>query len=76
MLAFMFILFAQSSSFTQTETKKSSTDVKKSSKSGICYDTNSKSYKKLKDFTPYKILDECVAAGGKLPKAPAKKKAA
>lgn len=54
------------------------TEVKKSAKSGICYSADSKSYKKLKDFTPYKTMDECIAAGGKVQKAKtaAKKKAA
>ncbi len=64
------ILFSQNLAFAQNA------EIKKSAKSGICYSADSKSYKKLKDFTPYKTLDECVAAGGKLPKAPAKKKAA
>ena len=64
------VLFSQNLAFAQNA------EIKKSAKSGICYSADSKSYKKLKDFTPYKTLDECVAAGGKLPKAPAKKKAA
>ena len=64
------ILFSQNLAFAQNA------EIKKSAKSGICYSADSKSYKKLKDFTPYKTLDECVAAGGKIPKAPAKKKAA
>lgn len=64
------ILFSQNLAFAQNA------EIKKSAKSGICYSADSKSYKKLKDFTPYKTLNECVAAGGKLPKAPAKKKAA
>ena len=66
----MVILFSQNLAFAQNA------EIKKSAKSGICYSADSKSYKKLKDFTPYKTLNECVAAGGKLPKAPAKKKAA
>ena len=64
------ILFSQNLAIAQNA------EIKKSAKSGICYSADSKSYKKLKDFTPYKTLNECVAAGGKLPKAPAKKKAA
>ena len=64
------VLFSQNLAFAQNA------EIKKSAKSGICYSADSKSYKKLKDFTPYKTLNECVAAGGKLPKAPAKKKAA
>jgi hypothetical protein len=64
------ILFSQNLAFAQNA------EIKKSAKSGICYSADSKSYKKLKDFTPYKTMDECIAAGGKLPKAPAKKKTA
>jgi hypothetical protein len=62
--------------FIQNIASAQNAEIKKSAKSGICYSADSKSYKKLKDFTPYKTLNECVAAGGKLPKAPAKKKAA
>ena len=64
------ILFSQNLAFAQNA------EIKKSAKSGICYSADSKSYKKLKDFTPYKTMDECIAAGGKLPKASAKKKTA
>jgi hypothetical protein len=66
------ILFGQNLAFAQNA------EIKKSAKSGICYSVDSKSYKKLKDFTPYKTMDECIAAGGKLQKAKAasKKKAA
>jgi hypothetical protein len=66
------IIFSQNLAFAQNA------EIKKSAKSGICYSADSKSYKKLNDFTPYKTLDECVAAGGKLQKAKAapKKKTA
>ena len=66
------ILFSQNLAFAQNA------EIKKSAKSGICYSADSKSYKKLKDFTPYKTMDECIAAGGKVQKAKtaAKKKAA
>ena len=68
MLAIM--LFSQNLAFAQNA------EIKKSAKSGICYSSASKSYKKLKDFTPYKTMDECIAAGGKIQKAAAKKKTA
>lgn len=45
------------------------TEVKKSAKSGICYGADSKFYKKLKDFTPYKTMDECIVADEKTQKA-------
>jgi len=62
------VLFSQNLAFAQNA------EIKKSAKSGICYSADSKSYKKLKDFTPYKTMDECIAAGGKLPKAKAAQK--
>ena len=61
------ILFGQNLALAQNS------EIKKSSKSGICYSTASKYYKKLKDFTPYKTMDECTAAGRKIQKAAAKK---
>ena len=66
------VLFSQNLAFAQNA------EIKKSAKSGICYSADSKSYKKLKDFTSYKTMDECIAAGGKLQKAKAtpKKKTA
>ena len=66
------ILFSQNLAIAQN------TEIKKSAKYGICYSADSKSYKKLKNFTPYKTIDECIAAGGKLQKAKAaaKKKTA
>jgi hypothetical protein len=62
------ILFGQNLAFAQNA------EIKKSAKSGICYSSVSKYYKKLKDFTPYKTMDECIAAGGKIQKVAAKKK--
>ena len=40
----------------------------KLSKSGICHAPNSTYYEQTKNFTPYKTLDECLKAGGRLPK--------
>lgn len=68
MLTVMF--FSQNLVFAQNA------EIKKSTKSGICYSSASKSYKKLKDFTPYKTMDECIAGGGKKQKVAAKKKTA
>ena len=74
-ITFALILFSQNLAFSQTDAQKASTDIRKSAKSGICYKVDSKSYSKLKNFTTYKTVDECVADGGKLPKAAASKKA-
>jgi hypothetical protein len=40
----------------------------KLSKSGICHSPSSTYYEQTKNFTPYKTLDECLKAGGRLPK--------
>jgi len=40
----------------------------KMSKSGICHTPNSTYYSQTKNFTPYKSLDECLKAGGRMPK--------
>ena len=60
-------IFGQNLAFAQN------VEIKKSAKSGICYNSASKSYKKLKDFNPYKTMEECIAAGGKIQTAAAKK---
>ena len=38
------------------------------SNSGICHDTGSKYYERTKNFTPYNTLNDCLNAGGRLPK--------
>jgi hypothetical protein len=40
----------------------------KLSKSGICHAPGSTYYEQTKNFTPYKTMDECLKAGGRLPK--------
>ena len=40
----------------------------KMSKSGICHAPNSTYYEQTKHYTPYKNMDECLKAGGRLPK--------
>ena len=51
-------------------------DVVKMSSSKICHTSDSASYKRTKNFTAYASLNECLAAGGKLPKNQAKPKQA
>ncbi len=43
-------------------------DPVKMSNSGICHAPNTNYYAQTKNFTPYKTLDECLKAGGRLPK--------
>ena len=40
----------------------------KMSKSGICHAPGSTYYSQTKNFTPYKTLDDCIKAGGRMPK--------
>ncbi len=40
----------------------------KMSNSGICHAPNSTYYEQTRKFTPYKSLDECLKAGGRMPK--------
>ncbi len=40
----------------------------KMSKSGICHAPGSTYYKQTNNYTAYKTLDECLKAGGRLPK--------
>ena len=40
----------------------------KMSNSGICHGPDTTYYEQTKNFTPYKSLDECLKAGGRMPK--------
>lgn len=40
----------------------------KLSNSGICHAPNTTYYEQTKKFTTYKTLDECLKAGGRMPK--------
>jgi len=41
----------------------------KKSKTSICHDKTSASYKQTTNFTAYKTMDECTKSGGRPPKA-------
>ena len=43
-------------------------DEIKKSHSGICHDSDSSYYTRVKNFTPYDSLEECLESGGRLPK--------
>ena len=43
-------------------------DPVKMSNSGICHAPNTTYYEQTKNFTPYKTLDDCLKAGGRMPK--------
>jgi hypothetical protein len=40
----------------------------KMSNSGICHAPNTTYYEQTKNFIPYKTLDDCLKAGGRMPK--------
>jgi hypothetical protein len=40
----------------------------KMSKSGICHAPNTTYYKQTKNYTPYPTLQDCLNAGGRMPK--------
>jgi hypothetical protein len=40
----------------------------KKSKTSICHDKSSPSYKQTKNFTEFKTMDECIKSGGRAPK--------
>lgn len=42
--------------------------VVKMSNSGICHAPGTTFYDRTKNYTPYATLEECLAAGGRLPK--------
>jgi hypothetical protein len=58
------LLFLFLSLTVNSETK----EPVKLSKSGICHAPGSTYYEQTKNFTPFKTLDECLKAGGRLPK--------
>ncbi len=45
--------------------------VRKATSSGICHDASSSSYNRMKDYTTFGSLTECVASGGRLLKSAA-----
>ncbi len=40
----------------------------KLSNSGICHDASSRHYERVKNFTPYESMQQCLDAGGRAPK--------
>jgi len=40
----------------------------KKSKTSICHDKSSPSYKQTKNFTEFKTMDDCIKSGGRAPK--------
>ena len=61
LLALLFLILSLT---VNSETK----EPVKLSKSGICHAPATTYYEQTKNFTAYKTLDECLKAGGRLPK--------
>ncbi len=59
--SFLAILLVSNLAFAQEKPVKMSN-------SGICHAPNTTYYEQTKKFTPYKSLDECLKAGGRMPK--------
>ncbi|WP_074217346.1 DNA/RNA non-specific endonuclease [Halodesulfovibrio marinisediminis] len=53
---------------TKRTGSSSSHDIVKLSRSHICHDSSSRYYSRTKHYTPYNTLQECLDAGGRLPK--------
>lgn len=58
---FLLAIFWNQSSATQPEVKLST--------SGICHDSSSRSFNRTKNFTPFQSLEDCLGAGGRLPRS-------
>jgi hypothetical protein len=59
--SFLAILLVSNLAFAQEKPVKMSN-------SGICHAPNTTYYEQTKKFTPYKTLDECLKAGGRMSK--------
>ncbi len=59
--SFLAILLVSNLAFAQEKPVKMSN-------SGICHAPNTTYYEQTKNFTPFKTLDECLKAGGRMPK--------
>ena len=59
--SFLAILLVSNLAFAQEKPVKMSN-------SGICHAPNTTYYEQTKKFTPYKSLDECLKAGGRMSK--------
>jgi len=59
--SFLAVLLISTGAFAQDKSVKMSN-------SGICHAPNTTYYEQTKNFTPYKSLDDCLKAGGRMPK--------
>ena len=63
-MKYLLVLLVYALSFSAT----AQSEPVKMSKSGICHAPNTTYYSQTKNFIPYKTLDECLRAGGRMPK--------
>ena len=60
-ISFFALILVSTGAFTQEKPVKMSN-------SGICHAPNTTYYEQTKNFTSYKNLDDCLKAGGRMPK--------
>ena len=51
-----------------TSWSQDETEVVKKSQSGVCHDTSSRHYARVKNFKPYDSIQACLDDGGRIPK--------
>lgn len=51
-----------------TSWSQDETTIVKMSKSGVCHDTSSRHYARVKNFKPYDSIQACLDDGGRTPK--------
>ena len=51
-----------------TSWSQDETEVVKKSQSGVCHDTSSRHYARVKNFKPYDSIQACLDDGGRVPK--------
>ncbi len=51
-----------------TSWSQDETEVVKKSQSGVCHDTSSRHYARVKNFKPYDSIQACLEDGGRIPK--------
>lgn len=62
-----FIAFALTAT-PLTSWSQDETEVVKMSQSGVCHDTSSRHYARVKNFKPYESIQACLDDGGRIPK--------
>jgi hypothetical protein len=67
-ISLVLLCSASLASITPAALAESTVEAVKMSKSGICHDTSSKHYQRVKHFEPFESMQACLDAGGREPK--------